>query len=229
MAAGDYLKNSLGTLTAVVEALECPTLLKNGYGEHNIQGIGDKHVPLIHNVMNTDFVVDISDKATDNLNLVFNTKIGKEYLIKDLGLENLLVNRLPEFGFSSIANILASIKLAKYMNLGKEDAIITVATDGADLYLSELEKTKNNYRGTFDNAACSNIYKKYMKQIDLDNMIELSQIDKERIFNLGYYTWVEQQGISLRDFEKRKDQQFWLDHYKYMLSLDDRIEEFNRH
>ena len=227
LAAGDYLKNSLGTLTAVVEALECPTLLKNGYGEHNIQGIGDKLVPLIHNVMNTDFVVDVSDKATDNLNLVFNTKIGKEYLINKLGLKNSLVNTLPEFGLSSIANIIASIKLAKYMNLGKEDAIITVATDGADLYLSELEKTKNNYQGAFDNAACSNIYKKYLKEIDSDNMLELSQNDKERIFNLGYYTWVEQQGVSLSNFEKRKDQQFWLDHYNHMISLDDRIEKFN--
>ena len=113
------------------------------------------------------------------------------------------------------------------MNLGKEDAIITVATDGADLYLSELEKTKNNYQGAFDNAACSNIYKKYLKEIDSDNMLELSQNDKERIFNLGYYTWVEQQGISLSNFEKRKDQQFWLDHYNHMTSLDDRIEKFN--
>jgi len=227
LAAGDYLKNSLGTLIAVVEALECPTLLKNGYGEHNIQGIGDKLVPLIHNVMNTDFVVDVSDKATDNLNLLFNTKIGKEYLINKLGLKNSLVNTLPEFGLSSIANIIASIKLAKYMNLGKEDAIITVATDGADLYLSELEKTKNNYQGAFDNAACSNIYKKHLKEIDSDNMLELSQNDKERIFNLGYYTWVEQQGVSLSNFEKRKDQQFWLDHYNHMISLDDRIEKFN--
>ena len=227
LAAGDYLKDSLGTLTAVVEALECPTLLKNGYGEHNIQGIGDKHVPLIHNVMNTDFVVDVSDKATDNLNLVFNTNIGKNYLIKKIGIEKSLVNKLPEFGFSSIANILASIKLAKYMNLGKEDAIITVATDGADLYLSELEKTKNNYKGAFDDAACSNIFKKYIKDIDSDNMLELSQNDKERIFNLGYYTWVEQQGVRLSDFEKRKDQQFWLDHYNYMISLDDKIEKFN--
>ena len=228
LAAGDYLKDSLGTLTAVVEALECPTLLKNGYGEHNIQGIGDKHVPLIHNVMNTDFVVDISDKATDNLNLVFNTQIGKEYLINSLGLESSLVNRFPEFGFSSIANILASIKLAKYMNLGKDDAILTVATDGADLYLSELEKTKSNIQGTFDNTACKNIYNKYLKEIDTDNMLELSRNDKERIFNLGYYTWVEQQDVSLSDFEKRKDQQFWIDHYNHMISLDAKIEEFNK-
>ena len=227
LAAGDYLKDSLGTLTAVVEAQECPTLLKNGFGEHNIQGIGDKHVPLIHNVMNTDFVVDISDKATDNLNLVFNSEIGKEYLIKSLGLESSFVNKLPEFGFSSIANILASIKLAKYMNLGKEDAILTVATDGSDLYLSELEKTKNSFQGVFDNSACANIYTKYLKEIDTENMLELSKNDKERIFNLGYYTWVEQQGVALSDFEKRKDQKFWNHHYNDMISLDDRIEKFN--
>ena len=113
------------------------------------------------------------------------------------------------------------------MNLGKEDAIITVATDGADLYLSELEKTKNNFQGIFDKSACANIYKKYLKEIDTENMLELSQNDKERIFNLGYYTWVEQQGVSLNDFEKRRDQQFWLDHYNHILSLDDKIEVFN--
>ena len=177
--------------------------------------------------MNTDFVVDVSDKATDNLNLVFNTKIGKDYLVKKLGLESSLVNKLPEFGFSSIANIIASIKLAKYMNLGKGDAIITVATDGADLYLSELEKTKKNFQGVFDYTACSKIFKKYIKEINTDSMIELSQNDKERIFNLGYYTWVEQQGISLDNFEKRKNQEFWNSHYDYMLSLDNKIEKFN--
>ena len=151
----------------------------------------------------------------------------KEYLTQKLGLEVSFVNKLPEFGFSSIANILASIKLAKYMNLGKDDAIITVATDGADLYLSELKKTKNNFQGSFDATACSNIYKKYIKGINSDNMIALSKTDKERIFNLGYYTWVEQQGVSLVDFERRKDQQFWLNHYNHMISLDDRVEEFN--
>ena len=79
LAAGDYLKDKLQTKIAVVEALECPTLLHGGYGEHNIQGIGDKHVPLIHNVMNTDFVVDVSDQATNNLNMIFNTEIGKNF------------------------------------------------------------------------------------------------------------------------------------------------------
>jgi len=227
LAAGDYLKDTLNTKIAVVEATECPTLLNNGYGEHNIQGIGDKHVPLIHNVMNTDFVVGISDQATNNLNLMFNTDVGKKYLISNKGFDNNFVNRLPEFGFSTIANILASIKLAKYMKLGSEDAIITVATDGADLYLSELQKTKEDFTGIYDETACAEIYGQYLKGISTDNTLELNQKEKERIFNLGYYTWVEQQGVDINEFEKRRDQSFWNDHHNYMLSLDNRIKEFN--
>ena len=227
LAAGDYLKDHLNTKIAVVEATECPTLLYNGYGEHNIQGIGDKHVPLIHNVMNTDFVVGVSDQATNNLNLIFNTEIGQNYLKLKKGLQDIFVERLPEFGFSSIANIIASIKLAKYMNLGPEDAIITVATDGAELYLTELEKTKKEFHGIYDEISCAEIYGQFLKGITTDHTLELNQKEKERIFNLGYYTWVEQQGIDLNDFEKRRDQQFWLDHYNHILLLDDRIEKFN--
>ena len=227
LAAGDYLKDHLGTKIAVVEATECPTLLNNGYGEHNIQGIGDKHVPLIHNVMNTDFVVGISDKATNNLNMIFNTEIGQKYLTTKKGFDINFINRLPEFGFSTIANILASIKLAKYMHLGKDDAIITVATDGADLYLSELEKTKQEFKGIYDETSCAEIYGQYLKGITSDHTMELNQREKERIFNLGYYTWVEQQGIDLEDFEKRRDQNFWNEHYENMLSLDNQVKEFN--
>jgi len=228
LAAGDYLKEHLNTKIAVVEATECPTLLYNGYGEHNIQGIGDKHVPLIHNVMNTDFVIGISDQSTNNLNMIFNTQIGQKYLNINKGFDINFVNRLPEFGFSSIANILASIKLAKYMNLGANDAIITVATDGADLYHSELKKTKQDFKGVFDETACAEIFGQHLKGITTDHTLELNQREKERIFNLSYYTWVEQQGINIEDFEKRKNQQFWLDHYNYMLSLDERIDKFNK-
>ena len=227
LAAGDYLKEHFNSKIAVVEATECPTLLNNGYGEHNIQGIGDKHVPLIHNVMNTDFVVGISEKATNNLNMVFNTEIGQKYLINKKGFEKSFINRLPEFGFSTIANILASIKIAKYMNLGSNDAIITVATDGADLYLSELNKTKEEFIGIYDESSCAEIIGQYLKGATTDNTLELNQREKERIFNLGYYTWVEQQGITIEEFEKRKNQNFWNNHFQYMLSLDNQIKEFN--
>ena len=227
LAAGDYLKDRLNTKIAVVEAKECPTLLYNGYGEHNIQGIGDKHVPLIHNVMNTDFVVGVSDQATNNLNMIFNTDEGQKFLISKKGFDIKFINRLPEFGFSAIANILASIKLAKYMKLGPDDAIITVATDGADLYFSELEKTKKEFQGIYDEIACSEIYGQYLNGIAIDDTLELNQKDKERIFNLGYYTWVEQQGVDINDFEKRRNINFWNEHYNYMLSLDNQIKEFN--
>jgi hypothetical protein len=227
LAAGDYLKERLLSKIAVVEATECPTLLYGGYGEHNIQGIGDKHVPLIHNVMNTDFVVGISDQATNYLNLIFNTEIGQKYLIEKKGLEDNLVKRFPEFGFSSIANILASIKLAKYMNLSSDDAILTVATDGADLYSTELEKIKKDFVGSYDTTACAEIYGQYFQSITTDHMLELSQRDKERIFNLGYYTWVEQQGIDLSHFEARRNQAFWDQHLQNMLDLDEEIDRFN--
>ena len=227
LAAGDYLKERLLSKIAVVEATECPTLLYGGYGEHNIQGIGDKHVPLIHNVMNTDFVVGISDQATNYLNLIFNTEIGQKYLIEKKGLEDKLVKSFPEFGFSSIANILASIKLAKYMNLSSDDAILTVATDGADLYSTELEKIKKDFVGSFDTTACAELYGQYFQGATTDHMLELSQRDKERIFNLGYYTWVEQQGVDLSHFEARRNQDFWDQHLQSMLDLDEEIDRFN--
>ena len=221
------MKDKLHTQIAAVEATECPTLLYNGYGEHNIQGIGDKHVPLIHNVYNTDFVVGVSDKATNSLNMIFNTDEGFDFLTSRKGFQKTFVDKLPEFGFSAIANIIASIKLAKYMNLGHNDAIITVATDGADLYLSELDRAKNEFEGIYDETSCAEIYGQYLKGVSTDNLVELTLKGKERIFNLGYYTWVEQQGIDLADFEKRRDQTFWQDRYDYMLSLDDKINEFN--
>ena len=227
LAAGDYLKENLNAQIAVVEATECPTLLYNGYGEHNIQGIGDKHVPLIHNVMNSDYVVGVSDEATNNLNLLFNTDEGRKYLTNRRGLNAEFVGRLPEFGFSSIANIIASIKLAKKMKLTKDDAIITVATDGADLYKTELAKTKKQFSKIYDQITCAEIFAKNFDAISIDHTLELSQIDKERIFNLGYYTWVEQQGKSLEEFESRRNQSFWDKHYKDMISLDEKIKEFN--
>ena len=227
LAAGDYLKENLNAQIAVVEATECPTLLYNGYGEHNIQGIGDKHVPLIHNVMNSDYVVGVSDEATNNLNLLFNSDEGREYLTNRRGLNLEFVGRLPEFGFSSIANIIASIKLAKKMKLTKDDAIITVATDGADLYETELAKTKKQFSKIYDQITCAEIFAKNFDAISVDHTLELSQIDKERIFNLGYYTWVEQQGTSLEEFEDRRNQSFWDKHYKDMISLDEKIKEFN--
>ena len=137
IAAGDRLKDTFGTRIVAVEALECPTMLENGFGEHNIQGIGDKHIPLIHNVMNTDVVVGVSDRATDELDVLFNSDAGRAFLADRKGVPADVVDALAHFGFSSTCNVLAAIKTAKLLGLGPDDAIVTVATDGGAMYPSE--------------------------------------------------------------------------------------------
>ena len=140
LATGDRLKDDFGTKIVAVEALECPTMLYNGYGEHNIQGIGDKHIPLIHNGHeHRHRGGGISDEATDGLNLVFTTEAGKRYLVERLGVDAGIVDQLRHFGFSSICNMLAAIKTAKQLDLGHDDVVISVATDGSELYVSEKE------------------------------------------------------------------------------------------
>jgi cysteine synthase A len=229
LAAGDYLKQSLGTHTCVVEATECPTLLKNGYGDHNIQGIGDKHVPLIHNVMGTDFVIGVSDKSTDSLSVIFNTDEGQNFLAQTKNLNRSSLEQLTSLGLSGLSNVIASVKYAKYMNLGKNDVVMTVATDGAELYLTELEHAKRKYfsKGLHQTILAES-FGRHMLGIATDNIIELTRLDKERIFNLGYYTWVEQQGVTLKDFDARRAQSFWDDLVDYVPVLDEKIEELNQ-
>ena len=228
LGAGDYLKDRLGARICVVEALECPTLLYNGYGEHNIQGIGDKHVPFIHNVLNTDFVTAVSDAGPDRLNLLFNTDVGRDHLLGRKGLDPTLVDRLRGLGLSSIANVLAAIKLAKYLGLGPEDAILTVATDGAALYETELPKAADKYYGgTFDALAAADAWGQHLMGAATDHLIELDRRDRDRIFNLGYYTWVEQQGISVEDFDARRDPAFWRGLEELVPAWDALIDEFN--
>lgn len=228
IAAGDYLKERYGARIVAAEALECPTLLENGFGEHNIQGIGDKHVPLIHNVMNTDLVTAISDRSTDELDLLFNSPAGHEYLTGRKGVSPEIVAQLKHLGFSSICNILAAIKTAKYFNLGSHDALVTVATDGSELYTSEHQKMlARHYPAGFDTVNAGEVYSQHLKGIGTDNMLELTHRQKSRIFNLGYYTWVEQQHVPLADFEARRDQAFWKKLHDLVPAWDTMIEEFN--
>jgi cysteine synthase len=227
LAAGDHLKAALGTDTCVVEAMECPTLLYNGYGEHNIQGIGDKHVPLIHNVMGTDFVIGVSDAASDNLNLLFNTTVGRRFLARRLGLGQQALAALGDLGLSSIANILGAIKYAKYMDLGPDDAVLTVATDGAAMYETELDLAEKRLGRTFDELAAAEIFGRYLYGAATDHMAELDRRGRQRIFNLGYYTWVEQQGVDLADFDARRDQAWWDGLMALVPAWDTMIEDYN--
>jgi cysteine synthase len=228
LGAGDYLKDRCGARIVAVEALECPTMLYNGFGEHNIQGIGDKHIPLIHNVTNTDVVVAISDRSTDRLDVLFNTDTGQDYLVTRRGVPGALVGALGALGLSSICNVLAAIKVAKYYGLGPRDVVMTVATDGAAMYGTEREKTlRRDFPAGFDATAAGEVFGECLAGVGTDHLLELGHRDRARIFNLGYYTWVEQQGVSLEEFEARRSQGFWRAMREVLGAWDAMIDEFN--
>lgn len=229
LAAGDYLKERHRSRIVAVEPIECPTMLYNGYGEHNIQGIGDKHIPLIHNVMNTDMVAGVSDESCDSLHVLFNTDRGREYLKRRRGIEPELVDGLTDMGLSGIANVLAAIKTARRLDLGDDDVILTVATDGAQLYRSERDRfLASRFPRGFDEVSAAEIFAQHMLGIDSDHLLELSQRERTRIFNLGYFTWVEQRGVTLQDFDSRKQQGFWQRLQGSLPQWDRLIAEFNR-
>jgi hypothetical protein len=227
LGAGDYLKDHHDTRIVAAEALECPTMLYNGFGEHNIQGIGDKHIPFIHNVTNTDVAVAVSDRATDELNVVFNTAAGRQAL-SARGVSDEVIAALPHFGFSSICNVIGAIKSAKRLGLGKDDAIVTVATDGAELYATEVDKAvAKRFGGVFDHDAAEKALDLHLQGASIEHTLALAPLDRDRIFNLGYFTWVEQQGVDLVDFERRRSQSFWRDLRPAIPVWDDLIREFN--
>jgi cysteine synthase A len=227
LGAGDFLKERHGSMNVAVEALECPTMLYNGYGEHNIQGIGDKHIPLIHNVTNTDVVTAVSDRATDRLGVLFNTSEGRRYLAsRQVPRET--TDALSSFGLSSICNVVASIKVAKRFGYGPADVLVTVATDGFAMYGSERDKAlARHYAGGFDQAAAAEAFDEHILGATDDHVLELSALDRDRIFNLGYFTWVEQQGVGLEDFERRRSQSFWRDLRDLIPVWDGMIQDFN--
>lgn len=228
IGAGDYLKDAYGTRIAAVEALECPTMLENGYGEHNIQGIGDKHIPLIHNVYNTDLVVAVSDRATDQLSVLFAEPTGRAFLADRHGVGQEALASLDSFGLSSICNIVASVKVAKQFGLGRDDVVMTVATDGAPMYETERERISGrDFRDGFDDAAAGEVFGHWMLGADSANVLETALTDRRRIFNLGYFTWVEQQGVSFDDFVARRDQDYWVALRDKLARWDEMITEFN--
>jgi cysteine synthase A len=228
LATADYLKDNYGARVVAVEPTACPTMLYNGFGEHNIQGIGDKHVPLIQNVMNTDIVTAVSDTSCDHLSLLFNTEAGQKYLTERRGLNRALVKSLTCLGLSGIANVLAAIKTAKSLDLPADQAVMTVATDSGGLYISEREAIeKSCYPNGFDQVSAAEVYSEHMLGIGSDHVLQTNHQDRNRIFNLGYYTWVEQQGISSEDFDRRRDQSFWKGLQKNLPIWDEMIEEFN--
>lgn len=225
---GDYMKKIYpASKVAVSEALQCPTLLQNGYGGHQIEGIGDKHVPWVHNVRNTDMVIAIDDTNCMNLIRLFNEPAGKEYL-KKMGVSEETIVHLPVLGISGVANLLTAIKFAKYYELTGRDIVVTIATDSMDLYGSRLEELREKH-GEYRQSDAVKDYHRYLMAVSTDNMLELGHYDKKRIHNLKYFTWIEQQQRDVADLDAQ-----WYDYPDYWEEIQSKsndidllIEEFN--
>jgi cysteine synthase len=227
IASGDYMKQLFPASKVVAsEALQCPTLLENGFGAHRIEGIGDKHVPWIHNVKNTDMVVAIDDNAVVNLSRLFNEPEGRKYLSKK-GVPQSTLDTLDLLGFSGISNVLSAIKMAKYYELGKNDIVMTVLTDSMELYGSRLQEMHQEF-GEYTEIDAAAHFAQYLSGQSTDNLIELTYADRRRVHNLKYFTWVEQQGKTYEEIIAQwYEPDYWKGVQNQADTIDELIEEFN--
>jgi len=222
LGSGDYLKEVFpGCKIAVGEPLQCPTLMLNGYGEHRIEGIGDKHVPWIHNIRNTDMVMCIDDSNCVNLIRLFNEPTGKEYLVKQ-GVPEKTVDNLHLLGISGVGNLISAVKFCKYYELSKNEFVVTVFTDSMELYGSRLKEYSEKYGKYTENDAIKD-YHRYLMGISTVHMLELSYYDKKRIHNLKYYTWIEQQGKDVKELNAQ-----WHDYPEYWKKVQAKTAEIDR-
>ncbi len=227
IACGDFMKQIFpGSKIAAGEALQCPTLLENGFGAHRIEGIGDKHVPWIHNMKNTDLIMALDDEVIVHLSRLFNEPEGRSYLVEQ-GVPDTLVANLDLLGFSSIANLTMAVKFAKYYELGEHDVVLTVFTDSMELYQSRLEEMHDEV-GAYTATDAAVDFNRYLLGLTTDNLLELRYTDRRRVHNLKYFTWVEQQG---RTFEEIVDQwyvdDYWSSTQGQVDDIDQLIEAFN--
>ncbi len=227
IAAGDYLRTQYPELKVVAsEALQCPTLLMNGFGGHRIEGIGDKHVPWVHNVKNTNVITAIDDEDCMRILRLFNEKIGHDYLLEQ-GVRKEIVNSLNLLGISSISNLLSAIKTAKYYEMDENDVIFSIATDSAVMYQSRIAEQKEE-KGTYTLFNAAKDYDSCLMGCKTDNYKELNYNDRKAIHNLKYFTWVEQQEKDVADLNALwYDKKLWKNLFNQVVRWDELIEEFN--
>ena len=228
IAAGDYLKKIFPrTRIAASEALQCPTIYNNGFGAHRIEGIGDKHIPWVHNVKNTDVAIAIDDEIPMQWIRMFNEPEGIK-LLRDKGVSEDVISRLDWVGISGAANLAAAIKYAKYFELKENDVVVTVLTDSIAMYGSRLEELREE-RGEFDAFEAHAVNARYFDGINIDYIKELSYYDRKAIHNLKYYTWVEQQGKTYDEIVAQwEDDSYWTDIVTHTEELDELIRSFNK-
>jgi len=227
IACGDFLKQSYPFLKiAAGEALQCPTMLLNGFGAHTIEGIGDKHIPWIHNVKNTDLVIAVDDNDTYHIMRLFNEPEGHKYL-EEMGISRKMVDKLHLLGISSIANLIMAIKHAKYFELTENDVVLTVFTDSMELYQSRLKELQTKH-GNYTRENAVRDFHAHLHGLKTDNMLELNYNQRKRIHNLKYFTWIEQQGRDLEELNRQwYDSAYWESIQNQTSTIDELINKFN--
>jgi len=227
IGAGDYLKKQFpGVKVIATEALQCPTLLMNGFGDHRIEGIGDKHVPWVHNVRNTDAVAAIDDEDCMRILRLFNEPEGKKFLAA-AGVAQPTIDKLGLLGISGICNMLAAVKAAKYWELDENDVVFTIFTDSAEMYQSRLgEQTAEH--GAFTAVDAARTHTGSLERQAVDHFKELTYTDRKAIHNLKYYTWVEQQGKTYEEICAQWDPEYWRELFEEEVAhFEKLIETFN--
>ncbi len=228
IAAGDYLRTLHPAIKVVVaEALQCPTLYQFGFGAHRIEGIGDKHVPWIHNVRNTDAVAAIDDEQVMQILRLFNEDAGRQRLARQ-GVPTAVVERLEWLGISGICNLVAAIKTAKYYEMDERDVIFTPLTDSMELYASRRQEMEEQH-GRYDDLTAGAHYARYLAGTGIDYMRELTWADRKALHNFKYFTWIEQQGRTSDELRALWDDDFWKELFaaEQVAEWDQLITQFN--
>jgi cysteine synthase len=208
IAAGDYLRTQHpGIRVVATEALQCPTLLQFGFGDHRIEGIGDKHIPWVHNVRNTNLVAAVDDEQTMQLMRLFNSEEGHKCLLRE-GVDEETLQSLDMIGISGLCNLVASIKTARYYDMDGRDVIFTPLTDSMQLYSSRMQEAEKA-QGPYTTRMADQHYARYLQGITTDHLRELTYADQKALHNFKYFTWVEQQGRTSDELRQLWDEDFW--------------------
>ncbi|MCL5075771.1 MAG: pyridoxal-phosphate dependent enzyme [Chloroflexi bacterium] len=225
IAAGDRLKQVWPDHKIIgLEPIQCPTLYNNGYGGHDIQGIGDKHATWIHHVTNMDAIMCIDD---------IESKKGLQMLTEEPGWNVLMRQGIPEdkvkkyatiFGISGVCNVLGAIKTAKFYDLGKNDVIVTILTDAIDRYHSVMGQMTRTYGQMDETEAKVRLVSIFHSQ-KTDWIKEGTRDVRRQWHNLKYYTWVEQQGKTVEELNAQLSEEWWLAEQAKVAEIDRRISE----
>ncbi|TNF07849.1 MAG: pyridoxal-phosphate dependent enzyme [Bacillota bacterium] len=223
LAAGDQIKHVFPEAKIVaLEPYECSTLMNGGKGQHRIEGIGDKMCTLIHNVLNTDFISLIEDEDTvKGLKIIHDAP----HILVEYGVDPHTAKQMVDmFGVSTICNIIGSIKMAKYLKLGPEDNIVTVATDGYDRYNSVIENLNHRVLETED-FVLRRWFKDIFLKADTEHIIDTRvSSEKERLYKQKEHDWLKF-GYSKAYLDQMKSMDFWNHEYDKVNYYNEKIKE----